>query len=159
MERLGFHAAGFAHALGGASRRGGKRDIAMHAQELDDTFDDGRFSRAGTAGDDGHAMRNGGFDGLPLLGMEGKTLDALQLVNLRGQIGSHAVGHGVNHFAESARDLAFRAIGRGEIERDDFFTAITGKNLSGNIVRENQAVNGSVDGVGVAAKQTACGEG
>ena len=70
-----------------------------------------------------------------------------------------AVGHGVNHFAESARDLAFRAIGRGEIERDDFFTAITGKNLSGNIVRENQAVNGAVDGVCVAAKQTACGEG
>ena len=111
VERLGLHAAGLAHALGGAAGRCGQRDITVDAEQLDDALDDRRLARAGAAGDDGHAAGDGGFDGLPLLGVKGDALHALQLVDLRGQVGRHRIRHGVDHLPQAARDLAFGAIG------------------------------------------------
>ena len=55
VQRLGLHAAGLAHALGGAARRRGERDLAAHAQQPDDALDDRRLARARAAGDHRHA--------------------------------------------------------------------------------------------------------
>ena len=83
--------------------------------------------------------------GLPLLGVKGDALHALQLVDLRGQVGRHRIRHGVDHLPQAARDLAFGAIGRGQIERDDVLIVVARQNLRGDFVRENQTVDGAFD--------------
>ena len=83
----------------------------MDAEQFDNTFNNRRFSRAGTAGDDGHAAGDGGFDGLTLLRMESDAFHAFQLVDLRGKVGRHRVRHGVDHFPQAARNFALGTVG------------------------------------------------
>ena len=77
--------------------------------------------------------------------MKGDALHALQLVDLRGQVGRHRIRHGVDHLPQAARDLAFGAVGRGQIERDDVLIVVARQNLRGDFVRENQTVDGAFD--------------
>ena len=48
------------------------------------------------------------FDGLPLLGVKGNALHALQLVDLRGQVGRHRIRHGVDHLPAGGARPRFR---------------------------------------------------
>ena len=99
---------GFGESFGGASCGGGEKDgSVLSAGEFADSADDGGFSCAGSACDDGNGVSEGHFDGVDLGAGEGDVVVFLELG--KGSVDADvARGRGdIEDFAESIDGTAF----------------------------------------------------
>ena len=90
--------------------------------------------------------------------MEGHALQALQLVDLRGQIRRHGARHRVDHLAQPARHLHLGVVRLRQVHRHDLL-ALAGQHLRDQPAREDQAVDRVLDQLRLVAQQPLCVQG